>query len=168
MWKGFTEYLHFGISEKCEVGFTRLREKVTVVNAKYCFETETAKRIGIAAGIEDVTDAESSVLYAVASKTFDPDLFFVGNFHANLGIAAFGKRTVDTSKGNIPTSLQLNGFFAGLTFDVVKLATAVAEYDGRNINFGLRATFFRDFTATAGFVGPSHKIAAGVSYQLKL
>jgi hypothetical protein len=166
---GLEYAVNYGIYPSWEVGVTRLGEKETVVNAKYRIQTESAKGVGIAAGGMDLTDQVSTVLYVVASKGFDPDLYGVDNFHFNLGIAGGGKKMVDVlNKGEMPNSLALNGPFAGLNFDIAKCATAIAEFDGRNVNLGLRGTFYHHLTATFGFVGPSHKIAGGLSYTLKL
>ena len=161
--------LNYGVLPHWEVGITRLGEKETVLNTKYCFQTETDTRIGIAAGVMDLTNQECTVGYAVASKAFDPDIYFANNFHFNLGLAAGGKKYVDArDPARIPGSLALNGIFTGLSFDIANSVTALAEYDGRNFNFGFRDTFFKQVTGTIGYLGANKGLTGGLSYNVKL
>jgi hypothetical protein len=155
-----TEYaLNYGIRPNIEVGFSRLPEESTVINAKYNFQPETDRAVGLAVGVMDLTDQNNTTLYGVASKKISfGDLYNMDNFRANLGLGLGG------NSGNIP----LRGLFGGLSFDVAKRATVLLEHDGQRFNIGARADLTHGFDAQLAFAGADHNLVFGVSYNGQL
>jgi len=67
--------------------------------------------------------------YVVASKTIDP----VGSFHLGWGMGRF--------QGGGPNSRHFHGIFFGYNRRVWRTLEVMVEEDGRDVNFGVRATF---------------------------
>lgn len=146
--------MNYGVRPNLEVGFTRLPDAETIINAKYAIQPETARRIGIAAGVVDLTNQETTSIYAVGSKHVNiKGLYGVNNFQFSLGLAGGGDNSTP------------HGLFGGATFDIDKFATVILEHDGNSLNYGLRVPFARNFVAQGGVIDENHDLALGVSYN---
>lgn len=155
--EGDIEYaFNYGIAPKVEFGFSRFPNEETVINAKYNILPETAKAIGVSAGVMDLTGEMKTTLYAVASKTFitTDELDGIQDVKVDLGLAA-------GDSDEIP----LSGLFGGVAIDLTKSASLMFEYDGDDFNYGGRYDFGHGIVGQLGFVGPDHDFAIGASYS---
>lgn len=156
--EGDIEYAaNYGIVPKVEVGFSRLPDENTIINAKYNFLPETPRTIGASFGVMDLTGQEKTTLYAVASKTFPTcdELAGIQDFRVNLGLAA----------GDSDTDIPLSGLFGGVAIDLTPSASLMFEVDGHNFNYGAHYDFGHGIIGELGFVGPDHDFAIGASYN---
>lgn len=149
---------NYGLRDNVEIGFTRIADAGTIINAKYTFYPETASNVGLACGVIDLTDERNIALYGVASKRFPlSNLAGLDNFRAHLGLS-----TGEEGNGFIP----LCRIFGALSFDIAHTVTAMVEYDGNTTNYGLRAEVYPGVNATIGIAGnDQQKLVGGVSYN---
>lgn len=148
---------NYGLRDNLEIGFTRMAEEGTIINAKYNFFPETAEQVGLAFGVIDLTDERSVALYGVASKRFNLSNLTVDNFRAHLGIST-GREGDEF--------IPLCRVFGALTFDIAKKCTAMVEYDGNSTNYGLRTQISPGLDATIGLAGNGEQlVVGGLSYS---
>jgi hypothetical protein len=134
----------FSVARNLEVSAAAFRydgqANKTYVNAKLALAPETVLTPGFAVGVLDAANHEERSLYAVASKALP------------LGF----RLHVGTGNG------QLHGVFAGIekTINPVGLLTGnnafpattfIAEYDGRNMNYGARLSIVPGLKVDAGW-----------------
>ncbi|HEX2948719.1 MAG TPA: hypothetical protein VHV83_03985 [Armatimonadota bacterium] len=148
-----------GFKPNLEGGFSQLPDSETIINAKYTFLPESAKTIGVAAGVMDLTDQKATTLYVVASKKYSTKdlLYGVDYIQGSLGIA-----------GGDSDEFVLDGVFGGVGIGIAKRATVMLEYDGDNFNYGARYDLGKGFDARIGVAGEGHDLLAGISYTGKL
>ena len=149
---------NFGVRDNLEVGFARLANEGTIINAKYNFFPETEENVGLAVGVIDITNEQNLTLYGVASKRFRlHNLEGIGNFRAHLGLA-----TGSEADPFIP----LYRLFGGMNFDIGRNLTAMIEHDGNSFNYGIRGDLVPGLTATFGFAGGGNSVmVGGLSYN---
>lgn len=123
-------------------------ENATIISGKWHVWDETAKRPAVAVGLFDVGDQYNRSLYGVAQKDFN-----------------VGETPVQVSAGWGEHRSLVDGFFAGASLSLGRGYTALVEYDGNDVNAGLRWPCGRHFTATVGSVSNDLYLAA--AYQLR-
>lgn len=112
----------------------------TYVNAKLALAPETVLTPGIALGVVDAANQEERSFYAVASKALP--LGF--RFHVGAGSGQFHKVFAGIEKTINPISvLTGNNAFPATTF--------IAEYDGKNMNYGARLSIVPGLKVDAGW-----------------
>lgn len=134
---------NMNLARNLEVGVAGFRldnqDNKTLVNAKYALIPETVLTPGISVGVEDIADKSGISKYAAASKS----LPFGFRLHAGVGDGRF------------------DGFFASVekTFNPIGLITGsntfpattlIAEYDGKNMNYGARLSIVPGLKVDAG------------------
>lgn len=132
------------IAPNLEIGLAGFRydgqQNRNVVNAKFGLVPETVLTPGVAVGVEDISNTEKRSAYVAASKA----LPFGFRIHAGAGNGRF------------------NGIFAGLekTINPVSIITGnnafpattlIAEYDGKNMNYGARMSIVPGLKLDAGW-----------------
>lgn len=143
------------IAPNLEIGVAGFRydgqQSKNFVNVKFGLMPETVLTPGVALGVEDMGNADKRSAYVAASKT----LPFGFRIHAGVGNGRF------------------NGMFAGLekTINPVSILTGnnafpatslIAEYDGKNMNYGARISILSGLKLDAGW--RNHDSYIGISF----
>ncbi|MEG6585082.1 YjbH domain-containing protein [Dendrosporobacter sp. 1207_IL3150] len=133
-----------GIAKNFEIGVAGFRydgdQDQTYLNAKLGLLPETILSPGLAIGIEDVADKTDRTYYAVASKGLP--LGF--RIHAGVGKGRYDGLFAGIEKTINPISV--------LTGDSAFPATTlIAEYDGREMNYGARLSIVPGLKVDAGW-----------------
>jgi hypothetical protein len=143
------------IAPNLEVGVAGFRydgqQNKSVVNAKFGLVPETVLTPGLALGVEDIGNTDKRSAYVAASKA----LPFGFRIHAGVGNGRF------------------NGMFAGLEKTINPLSiitgnnafpatTLIAEYDGKNMNYGARMSIVPGLKLDAGW--RNHDSYIGISF----
>jgi len=113
--------------------------------AKYQLLPETPTGIGLAAGWWDIFDEIDSTPYAVASKRVTMVSGFPLRLHLGVGGGIY------------------DNVFAGADLPLATNLLAMAEYDGEDLNAGVRWAIAGGFRIDAGLV--SEEFGAGISYN---
>lgn len=149
---------NYGVRQNLEVGFTRFTDRETVVNAKYNFQPEIGRRMGVAVGVADLTDEVNTALYVVASKKLPVNAPGLTNLRLHLGLA---------SGGNANSDIPLHGFFTGLSIDISNRVILIGEQDGSHFNFGGNVVIGNGLQVNIGAVGENQVLRYGVSYNTR-
>ncbi|EAX46468.1 hypothetical protein TcarDRAFT_0094 [Thermosinus carboxydivorans Nor1] len=146
---------NMNLAKNLEVGIAGFRYDSkadnTFLNAKLSLAPETVLTPGIAIGLEDISDERERTGYIVASKA----LPFGFRIHAGVGDGRY------------------DGFFAGLekTINPVSIITGnstfpattlIAEYDGKDMNYGARLSIVPGLKIDAGW--RNHDAYIGISF----
>ncbi|HWQ61416.1 MAG TPA: YjbH domain-containing protein [Negativicutes bacterium] len=123
----------------------------TYVNAKFGLLPETILTPGVAVGVEDIAAERERSLYAVASKA----LPFGFRIHAGVGNGRFDGMFASLEKTINPVSvISGNNTFPATTL--------IAEFDGRNMNYGARISIVPGLKVDAGW--RDHAAYFGVTF----
>ena len=140
-----------GLAQGLEVGVlwfdpdVRGADSKVTGHAKYRLIAETPQGVGLAVGWWDPFDEIDSTPYVVASKAVGTFRDRTLRLHAGYG-------------GGIYDSL-----FAGADVNLAINLLAMAEYDGEDLNAGIRLGLAQGFRIDAGFV--SDELGIGASYN---
>lgn len=130
---GNTKVFNIGLADKVELGLAdfdiRGQQRRTYVNAKFGLLGEKVLLPGFVIGIEDAAGVDKRSVYAVTSKS----LPFGYRIHLGAGTGRF------------------DGIYAGLEKKFKCGPTLIAEYDGRQMNYGARLTLDRGLKLDAGW-----------------
>ena len=119
-----------------------------LLNAKWRIRSEGTVMPAIAVGMADIGDQIDSTPYLVLSK----------------GLAPVGRKILNPQVHVGVGDGLLDGFFAGASVDIAKTTTLMAEYDGRDVNFGARFAISPELRIhAAGFDG-FDDFGVGISY----
>jgi hypothetical protein len=106
-----------------------------IFSSKWRFRHTSATQPAIAIGIIDVTDRMELTPYIVVQKGFD--------------LAGFG---VTASAGYAKPDSLLDGFFGGADVTLADRLHLLGEYDGNDVNAGVRLPLGDDLEITAGMI----------------
>ncbi len=120
----------------------------TIISAKWQLWEEQGSRPAVAAGVYDISDEINFTLYGVAQKGFN-----VGSTPVNV-VAGFGEHR----------SL-VDGFFCGAELMLGNGISALVEYDGEDVNAGVRWPIAKQMLLTAGSVDGG--LTAGLQYTMR-
>jgi hypothetical protein len=140
---------------KLELGVAGFRydgqDNKNYVNAKFSIVPETVLTPGLAVGVEDISGADKRSAYAVASKALP--LGF--RIHAGVGDGRFNGVFAGIEKTINPVSVITGS-------NAFPATTLIAEYDGKNMNYGARMSIIPGLKLDAGW--RNHDGYFGVSY----
>lgn len=126
------------------------RDNENYINAKFSVVPETVLSPGLALGVEDISGSNKRSAYAVASKALP--LGF--RIHAGVGDGRFNGVFGGIEKTINPIGITGNNAFPATTL--------IAEYDGKNMNYGARMSIVPGLKLDAGW--RNHDGYFGVSY----
>lgn len=142
--EGAVGIFNTNIAPKLEIGVAGFRydneSDKNYLNAKFSLLPETVLSPGLAIGVEDVTDKTERSYFAVASKGLP--LGF--RIHAGVGNGRYDGLFAGIEKTINPVSI-LTG---NSTFPAT---TLIAEYDGRDMNYGARMSIIPGLKLDAGW-----------------
>ena len=121
------------------------------INAKFAITPETVLSPGLAVGIDDMGNNDKRSVYAVASKA----LPFGFRMHAGVGGGRFNGAFASIEKTLSPISIMAGGHSFPAT-------TLIAEYDGKNMNYGARMSIISGLKLDAGV--RNHDGYIGISF----
>lgn len=121
----------------------------TLVNAKLVLMHETVLTPGIAVGMEDIGGMKDRSAYAVASKALP--LGF--RLHAGVGNGRFNGTFAALEKTINPISILTGN-------NAFPATTLIAEYDGKNMNYGARMSILPGLKVDAGWRSSAFYIGA--------
>lgn len=162
---------NYGIGDNIEVGVGRIRagdsdfwnghcndssdnNDGTIINAKYQFAVEDARRPSLAVGVIDLTNELNTSVYFVATKSLTKCVRTYGGetiapqIHLGLGGGA------------------LESLFGGVTLPLGNKFTVLAEYDTNNINVGARLAIGPRIRVYAATINDFDDLAVGASYNV--
>lgn len=143
------------LAENLEIGISGFRydnqDNKTYLNAKLALAPETILTPGLAIGVMDAADSSQRSLYAVASKA----LPFGFRMHVGTGNGRFHGVFAGIEKTINPISIVTgkNAFPA---------TTLIAEFDGKNMNYGARMSIIPGLKVDAGW--RDHATYFGLSF----
>jgi len=117
-------------------------------SSKWRFRQSNVTQPAIAIGLIDVTDRIDLTPYIVVQKGFD--------------FAGFG---VTASAGYAKPDSLLDGFFGGADVKLADKLHLLGEYDGNDVNAGVRLPLGDDLEVTAGMI--SDEFAASAMYRIR-
>ena len=120
----------------------------TIISAKWQMWAEQGDRPAVALGVYDINDEINFTLYGVAQKSCT-----IGNTPVRV-VAGFGENR----------SL-VDGFFCGAELSLGKGISALVEYDGEDVNAGVRWPIPKQMVLTAGSVDGG--LAVGLQYTVR-
>lgn len=123
----------------------------TLANAKLGLLPETILTPGLAVGVEDIAAEQQRSYYAVASKA----LPFGFRIHAGVGNGRFDGMFAALEKTINPVSVLTGN-------NTFPATTLIAEFDGRNMNYGARLSIIPGLKVDAGW--RDHQTYFGVSF----
>ncbi len=124
----------------------------TYVNAKFSLLQESILTPGVAVGVEDIGAQRERSLYAVASKA----LPFGFRIHAGVGNGRFDGVFASLEKTINPVSVVSGN-------NTFPATTLIAEFDGRNMNYGARISIVPGLKVDAGW--RDHAAYFGVTFM---
>ncbi len=140
---------------KLELGVAGFRydgqDNNNYINAKFSVLPETVLSPGLALGVEDISGSSKRSAYAVASKALP--LGF--RIHAGVGDGRFNGVFGGIEKTINPVSIITGN-------NAFPATTLIAEYDGKNMNYGARMSIVPGLKLDAGW--RNHDGYFGVSY----
>ena len=149
-------YANVGLLPRLEVGFARLKAEEagaeTLLNAKFGVVGLAAKT-ALAVGGFDLTDQIDRSFYVVASHELGAGIispkgrFTMPRLHVGVGGGRF------------------DGIFGGLSVTVGGKADVMAEYDGEQVNLGVRWPLIPKVAVTAAALDGLGDLALGVSVR---
>jgi hypothetical protein len=132
------------LTKGLEVGVAGFRyddkDNKTMLNAKYSLIPEKVLIPGLAIGVEDATNEKDRSLYAVASK----GLPFGFRIHVGAGNGRY-----DGVFAGIEKQLSPLGLVTGN--NVFPATSLIAEYDGKDMNYGARISVVPGLKVDAGW-----------------
>jgi hypothetical protein len=150
---------NFGITEAIEVGGSIFDpdpgSNKALLNAKYAFTKDTTSTPGIALGVVDLTDSIDLSIYGVLSKGF-------GRVPTG-GSSGFGLR----AHVGFGTGIFDDNIFGGAELLFSDRLSAIAEYDGRDVNFGATFRLGRG-VEIKGALFDADELGLGISYSAGL
>lgn len=147
---------NYGFRPNLEIGFTRLGNRHTIINAKYQIQPETVNTVGVALGVMDLTDQTRVTPYIVAGKRLtNTGSAVTDQVQFNLGLSA----------GNGNDEIPVKGLFGGVSFDATPRLTLMLEHDGHDLNYGARLAVTNRITGQLGLVDGGDHLAFGASYN---
>lgn len=123
----------------------------TYVNAKLSLLPETILTPGVAVGVEDIGAQRDRSFYAAASKA----LPFGFRIHAGVGNGRFDGMFASLEKTINPVSVLTGN-------NTFPATTLIAEFDGRNMNYGARISVVPGLKVDAGW--RDHAAYFGVTF----
>ena len=156
-------FANVGVFPGLEVGATRVKLEgapaETMVNAKYCVSplgpasvAAAPLRLSFAVGVIDLTNQIDETPYIVASHTLGAGLL--------PPVGPFSNPQVHVGYG----SGQLDGLFGGFSMNYHR-STLMAEYDGRDVNFGAKIPLASKLEVTAAALNGLNDYAVGLSFS---
>lgn len=143
------------IAPNLELGVAGFRydgqQNKNLVNAKFALVPETVLSPGIAIGVEDIGNNNKRSSYAVASKA----LPFGFRIHAGAGNGRFNGVFAGIEKTINPVSVLTGN-------NAFPATTLIAEYDGKNMNYGARMSIVPGLKLDAGW--RNHDGYVGISF----
>lgn len=143
------------ILSNLEIGVSGFRydgqENKNYLNAKFALLPETVLTPGVAIGAEDISNRGERSLYAVVSKALP--LGF--RLHAGVGNGRFNGGFASIEKIINPLSIITGN-------NVFPATTLIAEYDGKNMNYGARLAIVPGLKLDAGV--RNHDGYIGISF----
>lgn len=143
------------LTGRLEIGIDGLRydrqDDKAMLNAKYGIIPETIMTPGLAVGIEDAADIKERSIYAVASK----GLPFGFRIHVGAGNGRY-----DGLFAGIEKRLSPLGAVTGN--NVFPAASLIAEYDGKDMNYGARISIVPGLKVDVG--QRNHEAYYGISF----
>lgn len=139
-----TGNFNMSVTNRMEVGVAGLqydnRNRDYLVNAKFSILPETILTPGLAAGILDVANKKERTAYAVASKA----LPFGFRLHAGVGNGRYDGAFAAIEKVINPQPILTGN-------NVFPATTLIAEYDGKDFNYGARLSVVPGLKLDAGW-----------------
>lgn len=144
------------LTKRLEIGAAGFRydgdqDNMTMINAKYGLVSETILTPGLAIGIEDAADEKDRSLYAVASKGLPL------GFRVHVGT---GNGRYDGLFAGIEKQISPLGLITGNS--VFPATSLIAEYDGKDMNYGARISVVPGLKVDAGW--RNHEAYYGFSF----
>ena len=150
-------YANVGLLAGLEAGFAREEmedaEAETLLNAKLHLLSPPVGKLKLAAGMIDITDQIDRTPYIVLSHTLGAGVL------TRVGPVALPQVHVGVGGG------RLDGLFAGVSTTVNRRWNLMAEYDGENINVGVRTPVATNLEATVAILDGLDDVAAGLSFS---
>jgi len=185
--------INVGILNRAELGFF-YGDEVYFFNVKVKVIEETVSVPQVSVGVDNILSPvrEDAAKIIPGEDFYDhPDNSF---YERNSPYIVFSKQSVlrgffgipaistilnagwgqNRFKGQVPRSKRLNGLFVSVEFAPVKNLAVLGEYDGHELNMGVKYTY-RNFSAKLGFqaiedlfkdyaTGENKRIAMSISY----
>lgn len=123
----------------------------TMINAKYGIVPETVLTPGFAIGVEDASNVKERSLYAVASK----GLPFGFRVHVGTGNGHYDGIFAGIEKQFSPLGMVTGN-------NVFPATSLIAEYDGKDMNYGARVSVLPGLKVDAGW--RNHEPYYGISF----
>lgn len=146
--------VNIGLVPGVELGAARLNydnaADKNILNAKLSLISEKVLVPGISIGVEDMTDKRERTVYAAASKS----LPFGFRIHAGVGDGRIDGFFAGVEKVVKPLGIGMNGVFP--------TTTLMAEYDGKDMNYGARLSIVPGLKVEAGW--KKHDFYTGLSF----
>lgn len=143
------------LTGRLEIGAAGFRydnqDNKTMINAKYGLVPETILTPGLAIGVEDAGDEKDRSLYAVASKGLPL------GFRVHVGT---GNGRYDGLFAGIEKQISPLGLITGNS--VFPATSLIAEYDGKEMNYGARISVVPGLKVDAGW--RNHEAYYGFSF----
>lgn len=144
-----------GVAPRLEVGVNGYRldgghSTDNMVNAKISLLPETLVTPGVAVGVEDIADQQQRTTYAAVSK----GLPFGFRVNAGVGNGRYDGAFASVEKTFNPIGITGDNIFPATTL--------IAEYDGRDMNYGARVSIVPGLKMDAGW--RDHDFYWGASY----
>jgi hypothetical protein len=146
-----------GLLPGLELGVTRydIEEAATetTVNAKLRVLGPLPGRVTVAVGVDDITDQLDRSAYVVASHTLGAGL-----------LTRFGQVTSPQVHVGVGGG-RFDGLFAGVSTTVGRRVGLLAEYDGEDVNIGVRLPVAPRVEGTVAALDGLEDLALGVSFS---
>ncbi len=154
--EGGSGSFNFNLAKNLEVGVTGFRyddskSNRTFFNAKWGMLPETVITPGLAIGVEDIANETDRTFYVAASKALP--LGF--RIHAGVGNGRYDGLFAAVEKTINPISVLTGN-------NAFPATTLIAEYDGKNMNYGARLSIIPGLKADAGW--RNHEPYFGLTY----
>lgn len=152
--EGSAGSFNLNLAKNLEIGITRYNydhgSDKTLLNAKWSILPETVISPGLAVGVEDIGNERDRTAYVVASKALP--LGF--RIHAGVGGGRYDGGFAALEKTINPISIVTGS-------NAFPATTLIAEYDGKNMNYGARLAIIPGLKLDAGW--RDHKGYAGLT-----
>jgi len=149
-------YANIGLLPGLEIGAARVDNEdagvETILNAKFRLPQPMPVKLSLAVGVIDLTDQIDTTPYVVASHTVGAGL--VG------GVGSWSNLRVHLGVGGG----EIGNVFGGLSANY-GTSTLIAEYDGSNLNLGVKLPVAPKLEVTAATVDAFGDFAIGLSFS---
>jgi hypothetical protein len=147
-------YANVGLTSRLELGITRAEledvEAETLLNVKFRFLGPIPGKLTLAAGATDITDQVDQSAYVVLTHEIGAGAISSGE--------PFTHPQVHFGAG----SGQLDGLFGGLSVTYAGKTDLMLEYDGSDVNMGLRHVVLPRLSLAAAALGTFDDLALGL------